>query len=283
MLVGGATVAPTNGGAGPLTVVVDSYSLTVTCLQVGCTVAPTSDGAGPLQLVSTSLPLHLEQRGATPERDGSEEVPSRSGILVLPHRSEVCRQWRSWWPHRDSWKVSLSEVTGALGSVCWWIPKPADDWWGGPRTGTPGEELPPAHLDSGWVAGVGQPGGLGTALGRELWGSSPWLNTGWHHGGKGPSLLGLGLGRPPLQQDSWTSRSAPQGSLRILRDLVETNAAHDLDSGGSRMSFPLHSTEEGRHKGQPRFKGWWIKFHPLSWRRSKVCAAILNLSHLPWP
>lgn len=59
-------MAPTYGGAGPLTVVVDSYSLTVTCLGAGRTVAPTSDGAGPLQLVSTSLPQHLEQRGATP-------------------------------------------------------------------------------------------------------------------------------------------------------------------------------------------------------------------------
>ena len=89
-------MAPANGGAGPLRVVANSYSLTVACLGEGRTVAPTSDGAGSLQLVFTSLPLHLEQKGETPERSGSEEVPSRSGILVLPHRSEVCRQWRSW-------------------------------------------------------------------------------------------------------------------------------------------------------------------------------------------
>lgn len=112
----------------------------------------------------------------------------------------------------------------------------------------PRKELLPARLDSGWVARVGQPGGLGAALGREVWGSSHGLNAGWHHGGKGPSCLGLGLRRPPLQQGSWTSRSAPQGSLRILRDPVETNATHDLNSGDSRTSLPLHSTEEGRHK-----------------------------------
>lgn len=102
----------------------------------------------------------------------------------------------------------------------------------------------PARLDSGWVAGVGQPGGLGAALGRRCGGAATGLMQAVApRGGKGPSCLGLGLRRPPLQQGSWTSLSSSRAPSNSKR-LDETNATHDLNSGDSRTSLPLHSTEE---------------------------------------